>query len=121
MGEVHPPDRIGTKCCRSSTLFLASCIGVTDADLILYQLSRSKMESGDLRPFFVWDGLVAAVESRPAPQLLEDARQAYADGLADPDVVDLDPKPFVRQPKIGRNDPCPSGSGKKHKKCCGKG
>ena len=21
-------------------------------------------------------------------------------------------------PKIGRNDPCPCGSGKKHKKCC---
>jgi len=23
------------------------------------------------------------------------------------------------QPKIGRNDPCPCGSGKKYKKCCG--
>ena len=22
--------------------------------------------------------------------------------------------------KIGRNDPCPCGSGKKYKKCCGK-
>ena len=31
------------------------------------------------------------------------------------------PKPFLRdQPKIGRNDPCPCGSGKKYKKCCGK-
>lgn len=28
--------------------------------------------------------------------------------------------PSVRQgPKIGRNDPCPCGSGKKFKKCCG--
>lgn len=28
--------------------------------------------------------------------------------------------PFVREsPKIGRNDPCPCGSGKKYKKCCG--
>nr|PZN77270.1 MAG: hypothetical protein DIU57_16685 [Pseudomonadota bacterium] len=27
--------------------------------------------------------------------------------------------PFVRSsPKIGRNDPCPCGSGKKYKKCC---
>jgi len=25
------------------------------------------------------------------------------------------------EPKIGRNDPCPCGSGKKYKKCCGKG
>ena len=23
--------------------------------------------------------------------------------------------------KIGRNEPCPCGSGKKYKKCCGKG
>jgi Cd2+/Zn2+-exporting ATPase len=27
--------------------------------------------------------------------------------------------PYVRAtPKVGRNDPCPCGSGKKHKKCC---
>lgn len=29
--------------------------------------------------------------------------------------------PIVRGPKTGRNDPCPCGSGKKFKKCCGKG
>ncbi len=30
------------------------------------------------------------------------------------------PKPVVRAtPKTGRNDPCPCGSGKKFKKCCG--
>jgi len=23
-------------------------------------------------------------------------------------------------PKVGRNDPCPCGSGKKYKQCCGK-
>ena len=34
--------------------------------------------------------------------------------------------PLVREPvrreapKVGRNDPCPCGSGKKYKKCCGK-
>jgi hypothetical protein len=28
------------------------------------------------------------------------------------------PKPYVAPPKIGRNDPCPCGSGKKYKKCC---
>ncbi|MBO6163256.1 MAG: SEC-C domain-containing protein [Eubacterium sp.] len=25
----------------------------------------------------------------------------------------------IKPPKIGRNDPCPCGSGKKYKKCCG--
>ncbi|WP_372996452.1 preprotein translocase subunit SecA [Lutispora sp.] len=29
-------------------------------------------------------------------------------------------KPIVKEAKIGRNDPCPCGSGKKYKKCCGK-
>ena len=28
--------------------------------------------------------------------------------------------PDHREKKIGRNDPCPCGSGKKYKKCCGK-
>ncbi len=27
---------------------------------------------------------------------------------------------IVKGPKIGRNDPCPCGSGKKYKKCCGR-
>jgi len=27
---------------------------------------------------------------------------------------------FVREAKVGRNDPCPCGSGKKYKTCCGK-
>ncbi len=39
------------------------------------------------------------------------------------DISDLEkrlnpPPPLVSQ-KIGRNDPCPCGSGKKYKKCCG--
>jgi preprotein translocase subunit SecA len=31
-------------------------------------------------------------------------------------------KPVARsgQKKVGRNDPCPCGSGKKYKNCCGK-
>ena len=29
------------------------------------------------------------------------------------------PQPSVRKRKIGRNEPCPCGSGKKYKKCCG--
>ncbi|MBQ7721825.1 MAG: YchJ family protein [Kiritimatiellae bacterium] len=32
----------------------------------------------------------------------------------------IGPDPIKREePKIGRNDPCPCGSGKKYKKCCG--
>ncbi|SHJ86788.1 SEC-C motif-containing protein [Hathewaya proteolytica DSM 3090] len=31
-----------------------------------------------------------------------------------------DSKTVVKEVRIGRNDPCPCGSGKKYKKCCGK-
>jgi SWIM/SEC-C metal-binding protein len=41
------------------------------------------------------------------------------------DITDLEillnwPAPQVAEKKVGRNDPCPCGSGKKYKKCCGK-
>ena len=29
------------------------------------------------------------------------------------------PQPIRAKPSIGRNEPCPCGSGKKYKKCCG--
>ena len=33
--------------------------------------------------------------------------------------VELTPAPIRTGPKVGRNDPCPCGSGKKYKNCCG--
>ncbi len=41
------------------------------------------------------------------------------------DITDLEillnwPKPIAAEKKIGRNEPCPCGSGNKYKKCCGK-
>lgn len=40
------------------------------------------------------------------------------------DITDLErllnpPKPMIAEKKVGRNEPCPCGSGKKYKKCCG--
>jgi len=29
-------------------------------------------------------------------------------------------KPITAEKTVGRNNPCPCGSGKKYKKCCGK-
>lgn len=43
----------------------------------------------------------------------EQGRWVYVDGLISPGA---EPQ---RPGKIGRNAPCPCGSGKKHKKCCG--
>jgi preprotein translocase subunit SecA len=39
----------------------------------------------------------------------------------DETAASTNPEPFKRdKPKVGRNDPCPCGSGKKYKKCCGR-
>jgi preprotein translocase subunit SecA len=56
-------------------------------------------------------------------------QHAQASGLADPgeqgetpeQEAPAAPQPFTReQPKVGRNEPCPCGSGKKYKQCHGK-
>ena len=45
-----------------------------------------------------------------------DGKWFYVDGIF-PDVSQINASPF--KSKAGRNDPCPCGSGKKFKKCCG--
>jgi preprotein translocase subunit SecA len=42
------------------------------------------------------------------------------DDYHDPSAVAVKQQPIVAAPKIGRNDPCPCGSGKKYKQCHGK-
>jgi preprotein translocase subunit SecA len=53
--------------------------------------------------------------ARPDAQDLE-APVPGARSQAEPKVAPIKSD----QPKVGRNDPCPCGSGKKYKKCCGK-
>ena len=48
----------------------------------------------------------------------EDERAAVA--LAEADATDAREEPEWPSRKIGRNEPCPCGSGKKYKKCCGR-
>jgi hypothetical protein len=45
-----------------------------------------------------------------------------ADSLFSRPRTDMDfPQPICRtEPKVGRNEPCPCGSGKKYKRCCGR-
>ena len=50
-------------------------------------------------------------------------RQAVAEGVTVESGGSSEPvskKPVSRADKIGRNDPCPCGSGKKYKQCHGK-
>ena len=56
--------------------------------------------------------VIDAIESRRRRQQQNLQMQAGAQNEA--------PKPVRAGAKIGRNDPCPCGSGKKYKKCCGR-
>jgi preprotein translocase subunit SecA len=47
------------------------------------------------------------------------AGMGYAQAQPSEEVSSGKPKPIRVEKKIGRNDPCPCGSGKKYKKCCG--
>ena len=53
--------------------------------------------------------------------LLDDEFQEALDDNMIDDRPDTPPETIRRDgPRVGRNEPCPCGSGKKFKKCCGK-
>lgn len=54
--------------------------------------------------------LVQDLEAQPAPQ-------PAPEPIEPPAAEKIEP--IVSGPKVGRNDDCPCGSGKKNKKCCG--
>ena len=92
-------------------------------------------QTGDLDAVIALDGLkrLVTIANRPPPagpadpereRLIEDAPDlipGWVETLFDwrlgyrPEAVQTP----VRSVKIGRNEPCPCGSGKKYKKCCG--
>jgi preprotein translocase subunit SecA len=52
-------------------------------------------------------------------QELQQRQQQYMRMNRGEDRDDEQRQPVTRGEKIGRNEPCPCGSGKKHKRCCG--
>ena len=67
----------------------------------------------------IWSGQSAThEEATSVMSQFDQQRQAAMQSLKQQTVEK--PKPIVRSTqRVGRNDPCPCGSGKKYKKCCG--
>ena len=64
---------------------------------------------------------IEAVEAPLAPGNVQYHHADYDEALGQTGAATEEPQPFVRgSEKIGRNDPCPCGSGKKYKQCHGK-
>ena len=92
---------------RRELLAAATLIGVSFPELAEWKAEeKRRMEDRRQRRRVV---LTAPAPTRP-PKPLPPAIQ----NLVDPAPV----LPISRKEKVGRNDPCPCGSGKKYKKCC---
>ena len=67
-------------------------------------------------------GLIFRAQPGPKQRRPQRTREYKPSGEAKPDAAaaPAKPKPIIGKKKIGRNDPCPCGSGKKYKKCCGR-
>ncbi len=74
----------------------------------------------------LFDNLLSLIDKQTSTYLLKAEvrqnveRKKVADGVANNDSSKLKKQQPKRVAKIGRNDPCPCGSGKKYKNCCGK-
>lgn len=74
------------------------------------------MYNGDLEDVEIRMGLREKRETEKEPTILQKLFDSLDDNFYDEETSSLS---FVKdEPKIGRNDPCPCGSGKKYKKCC---
>ena len=100
---------------------------------------RRAYDEGLIDPQFMAPEELDEAESAPRGRMLERLRTRWppiddveaatswwsAFSVRDGQQGDEDAAPVERQepyrapPKVGRNEPCPCGSGKKHKKCCG--
>jgi preprotein translocase subunit SecA len=81
-----------------------------------FQQMMNTIEEETLRYLY----LLQPVEEQERVQEIE-RRQRKQDlvlSLSGSETAPEGPKPVIRGPKIGRNEPCPCGSGKKYKKCC---
>ena len=77
---------------------LLADLDATETDLVMFALDE-RLRLHGLAPVFAEEPALEVAGSEPA--------------------ASMDPLPSSQQQKIGRNDPCPCGSGKKFKKCCG--
>jgi preprotein translocase subunit SecA len=76
-------------------------LDATETDLVMFALDE-RLRLYGLEPVFSSEEEVASSQE-PVASSGESAEAS----------------PAIAQQKIGRNDPCPCGSGKKFKKCCG--
>jgi len=97
--------------------------------LPLFPELRRAYADGLIEPEFIDPSELDEIESAPRGSVVEQTREQYP---PIDDVVEATAwwgrsrsprsvavEPYRAPPRVGRNEPCPCGSGKKFKKCCG--
>jgi len=75
----------------------------------------------------MFDGMIYSIKEETIQFLyrLKAEKKVERERVAEPTSTNYDDsvkrEPVRRDKKVGRNDPCPCGSGKKYKNCCGRG
>lgn len=99
---------------------------VTDGQMpsLLQAIEQAQLTITQQQFNFILD-MVGELAAKTRRQSLKGHRYNEVEGTApivmpQIQVVAAKPEPVKIAPKIGRNDPCPCGSGKKYKKCCGR-
>lgn len=104
---------------RESLAIIQQAFAEQRVDLSIVQMPEVEehFELPVVTPYVDWTKL---------PEYADDGEEDYEDWSEEAPLPALDedePRevqtPFVAEVKVGRNDPCPCGSGKKYKKCCG--
>jgi len=88
-----------------------AAVNYTSGDDLAYETSfadAAQARSGDVGVYDGGDG-AGTMNAGAGAQRFKEAQSAGGGGV----------KQRVVDEKVGRNEPCPCGSGKKYKKCCG--
>ncbi|MGG0643176.1 SEC-C metal-binding domain-containing protein [Sporosarcina gallistercoris] len=85
-------------------------------------IGRLMAQAGPLPEEQVKQIVPVAINVANAVRLIENRGHTPQEmfGLERSEVKPLTVQPAASEVKVGRNDPCPCGSGKKYKKCCGR-
>lgn len=81
------------------------------------ELARKDESREDLR--FVYDGYISHLQEHGEASEAVDLSRKMMEDLPEIEAEFQTEQLVNEAPKVGRNDPCPCGSGKKFKKCCG--
>lgn len=140
--ELFPLPVIGSPMERELHLFMIESVVVEEAHQFIASINRLRKnypELYDLKKAF-FDGVLnpvkrrkmsrqymrkfgryrPAIEAMMASGMFEE-QEDFIENEDGDSIFEGPQQPYVREtPKIGRNEPCPCGSGKKYKKCCGR-